>query len=162
MSETPGWFKRAIETPFVNNNIEVDGVNIHYLSWGDDADKPGLVFVHGNGAHAHWWTFIAPFFLVQGIVVTRIAIQRRVLRLKLQPSQMMLASAMTPLSSDIVSVDSLRSRPACSMRINCRALCLSTLRSDRRTFSGKEIPDVHRLSQSGFTIPMRQRIADFD
>lgn len=69
MSETPGWFKRAIETPFENNNIEVDGVNIHYLSWGDDADKPGLVFVHGNGAHAHWWTFIAPFFLTHYRVV---------------------------------------------------------------------------------------------
>ncbi|MDZ7686269.1 MAG: alpha/beta hydrolase [Gammaproteobacteria bacterium] len=25
--------------------------------------NPGCIFVHGNGAHAHWWTFIAPFFL---------------------------------------------------------------------------------------------------
>src|SRR3712207_9584205 len=24
--------------------------------------KPGLLFLHGNGAHADWWSFIAPFF----------------------------------------------------------------------------------------------------
>jgi pimeloyl-ACP methyl ester carboxylesterase len=40
----------------------VVGCPIHYLRWGE-GDNPGLVFVHGNGAHAHWWSFIAPFFL---------------------------------------------------------------------------------------------------
>ena len=33
---------------------------IHYLRWGDRA-RPGLLLVHGNAAHAHWWDFIAPF-----------------------------------------------------------------------------------------------------
>jgi len=61
--DAPGWFKRAIETPHEDRTIDVDGTPIHYLLWGDDASKPGLLFVHGNGAHAHWWTFIAPFFL---------------------------------------------------------------------------------------------------
>lgn len=63
---TPGWFTRAIGTPFKDRTVEVGGVPIHYLYWEGDgpaAEKPGLVFVHGNGAHAHWWTFIAPFFL---------------------------------------------------------------------------------------------------
>ncbi len=62
-TERPGWFKRAIETPFSEQTVTVDGVAIHYLLWSDDSRKPGLVFVHGNGAHAHWWTFIAPFFM---------------------------------------------------------------------------------------------------
>jgi len=68
-SNSPGWFKRAIETPFEDHIVEVDGTSIHYLSWGSDESKPGLVFVHGNGAHAHWWTFIAPFFLEEYRVV---------------------------------------------------------------------------------------------
>ena len=65
MSYTPGWFSRALESPYANRTVEVGGVPIHYLYWaGDNGDrKPGLIFVHGNGAHAHWWTFLAPFFL---------------------------------------------------------------------------------------------------
>ncbi|MFT4799062.1 MAG: pimeloyl-ACP methyl ester carboxylesterase [Candidatus Azotimanducaceae bacterium] len=62
----PGWFKRAIAEPFEDRMVDVDHIPIHYLYWekGDDAaEKPGIVLVHGNGAHAHWWTFIAPFFL---------------------------------------------------------------------------------------------------
>jgi len=62
--DAPGWFKRALATPFDDRTVFVNDVPIHYLLWGgEDTDKPGLVFVHGNGAHAHWWTFIAPFFL---------------------------------------------------------------------------------------------------
>ena len=62
--ETPGWFRRAIAAPYQDRFVDVDGVPIHYLYWGSqDKVKPGLVFVYGNGAHAHWWTFIAPFFL---------------------------------------------------------------------------------------------------
>ncbi len=61
----PGWFRRALAVPYDNRFITVDGTRIHYLLWADrdSADKPGIVFVHGNGAHAHWWTFLAPFFL---------------------------------------------------------------------------------------------------
>ena len=63
--EIPGWFRRALDAPYADRFVEVEGVPIHYLLWDDEAnnDKPGIVFVHGNGAHAHWWTFIAPFFL---------------------------------------------------------------------------------------------------
>jgi pimeloyl-ACP methyl ester carboxylesterase len=31
------------------------------LIWGEEG-QPGLLFLHGNGAHADWWSFIAPFF----------------------------------------------------------------------------------------------------
>ena len=62
-NEVPGWFARAVEVPFVSRKVTVAGCAIHYLAWGDDESKPGLVLVHGNGAHAHWWSFLAPFFL---------------------------------------------------------------------------------------------------
>ena len=41
--------------------VEVDGAGIELLTWGDQG-KPGILFLHGNGAHADWWSFIAPFF----------------------------------------------------------------------------------------------------
>src|SRR3546814_6071614 len=40
---------------------EVSGTAIETLAWGERG-KPGLLFLHGNGGHADWWRFIAPFF----------------------------------------------------------------------------------------------------
>ena len=59
----PEWFEQAMtEIPY-SHWIEVNGCDIHYLRWGPKASKqPGLLFVHGGGAHAQWWSFIAPFF----------------------------------------------------------------------------------------------------
>lgn len=57
----PDWFQRAVSTPREDRVVEVGGCPIHYLRWGDSA-KPGLLLVHGSGAHAHWWDFIAPYF----------------------------------------------------------------------------------------------------
>jgi pimeloyl-ACP methyl ester carboxylesterase len=57
--EAPRWFREAIETPFEERRVEVEGCSIHYLRWGE-ARRPGLVLVHGGAAHAHWWSFIAP------------------------------------------------------------------------------------------------------
>jgi len=60
----PEWFFEAVETPFVENRVEVDECDVVYQRWGDgDGDKPGLLFVHGMSAHAHWWDFIAPAFV---------------------------------------------------------------------------------------------------
>ncbi len=60
--DAPGWFRRALTQPLQNRQVTVSGTDIHYLLWQDDDHKPGLIFVHGNGAHAQWWRFIAPFF----------------------------------------------------------------------------------------------------
>src|SRR5438105_3783855 len=60
-SAPPAWFTHAIETPFEDRFIEVAGCRIHYLRWGQTG-KPGLLFIHGGFAHAHWWDFIAPLF----------------------------------------------------------------------------------------------------
>src|SRR5262245_39534146 len=57
--QAPGWFKRALAEPFRDEQVE--GATIHYLAWGP-RDRPGLVFVHGGGAHAHWWTHVAAPF----------------------------------------------------------------------------------------------------
>jgi pimeloyl-ACP methyl ester carboxylesterase len=39
----------------------VEGAGVELLTWGP-AGAPGLMFVHGAGAHADWWRFIAPYF----------------------------------------------------------------------------------------------------
>ena len=57
----PDWFRRALEVPFTDESVEVDGATVHYLAWGDPGRR-GLVFVHGGGAHAHWWTHVAATF----------------------------------------------------------------------------------------------------
>lgn len=56
----PDWFTNAIGMEPESHFVEVEGARIHYLRWGDCA-RPGLLLVHGNGAHAYWWSFIAPF-----------------------------------------------------------------------------------------------------
>jgi len=62
-SQSPAWFQRALKAPYEDRVIGVAGADVHYLAWDLGSGKPGLIFVHGNGAHAHWWTFLAPFFL---------------------------------------------------------------------------------------------------
>ena len=57
----PGWFESAVATPYETEWVVVRGARIHYQRWGRN-DRPGLLFVHGNGAHAHWWDFVAPYF----------------------------------------------------------------------------------------------------
>ncbi len=61
-SSIPEWFFQAVETPYETRSVEVDECDVVYQLWGD-AGKPGLLFIHGMNAHAHWWDFIAPQFL---------------------------------------------------------------------------------------------------
>lgn len=63
----PDWFRRAIAHPVHSRFNEVADCRIHYLAWFDPdavgtSDRPGLLLIHGGGAHANWWRFIAPFF----------------------------------------------------------------------------------------------------
>ena len=61
---SPDWFKNAINHPFDSHFVEVEGCPIHYLKWHnltqESTDKPGILFIHGGGAHANWWRFTAP------------------------------------------------------------------------------------------------------
>ncbi|HIG24197.1 alpha/beta hydrolase [Henriciella sp.] len=64
----PEWFNWAIAQEANEASVEVDGAKIAYRSWGDPS-KPGLLLAHGNGAHARWWDFIAPFLATDYYVV---------------------------------------------------------------------------------------------
>lgn len=57
----PGWFREAIAEAPERGTIRVRGVDIEMLTWGESG-APVLLFLHGKGAHADWWSFIAPFF----------------------------------------------------------------------------------------------------
>jgi pimeloyl-ACP methyl ester carboxylesterase len=59
--DAPRWFRQAIAHLPEERLVTVEGARIEALSWGA-VGKPGLLFIHGNLAHAHWWSFIAPFF----------------------------------------------------------------------------------------------------
>jgi pimeloyl-ACP methyl ester carboxylesterase len=56
----PAWFNWAIAQEPERSMVPIDGANIELLTWGE-VGKPGLILVHGNSAHADWWSFIAPY-----------------------------------------------------------------------------------------------------
>ncbi len=59
--DAPAWYRRAMDVPHTDETVTVDGADVHYLAWGETG-RPGLVFVHGGAAHAHWWTHVAAQF----------------------------------------------------------------------------------------------------
>ncbi|MBK5289616.1 MAG: alpha/beta fold hydrolase, partial [Acidimicrobiia bacterium] len=60
LPDAPAWFSRALSVPIERGTVDVDGP-INFLAWGTPGTR-GLVFVHGGGAHAHWWTHVAAAF----------------------------------------------------------------------------------------------------
>lgn len=60
-STPPSWFIDAMAHAPERGTVDSDGVAIETLTWGE-AGKPGLLLLHGNRAHADWYSFIAPFF----------------------------------------------------------------------------------------------------
>ena len=61
----PDWFERAVEDAPERSTVEVQGAAIETLAWGRIGD-PGLLLMHGNGAHADWFSFIAPSLAREG------------------------------------------------------------------------------------------------
>lgn len=60
----PRWFSHTIGKGARSGFCMSGGVQLHFLAWNPEAvEKPALIFVHGYRAHAHYWDFIAPFFL---------------------------------------------------------------------------------------------------
>ncbi|SOB79490.1 Pimeloyl-ACP methyl ester carboxylesterase [Sphingomonas guangdongensis] len=57
----PAWFTAALADAPARATFDADGAAIELLTWGERG-RPGLLFLHGNAAHADWWSFIAPFF----------------------------------------------------------------------------------------------------
>lgn len=64
----PRWYAEAIAQAPQRTFHTVHGARIETLTWGRIGD-PGLLLLHGNGAHADWWSFIAPM-LADGHRVT--------------------------------------------------------------------------------------------
>jgi len=60
-TEPPGWFTRALAVEVRVGRLDVHGCAIAYRRWGPEG-APGLVLVHGGGAHSRWWDHVAPFF----------------------------------------------------------------------------------------------------
>jgi pimeloyl-ACP methyl ester carboxylesterase len=56
----PAWFTDAMQARPEATMVEVAGAKIEMLTWGERG-RPSLLLLHGNGAHAGWWRFIAPF-----------------------------------------------------------------------------------------------------
>src|SRR5947209_5223869 len=68
MVAAPTWFTKALAVPFTDERVEVEGASVHFVAWGEPGRR-GLVFVHGGGAHAHWWTHVAARFAAEFRVV---------------------------------------------------------------------------------------------
>jgi len=64
----PSWFADAVAHEPECSWHDVQGARIETLSWGERG-RPGLLLLHGKMAHAHWWSFIAPFFAATHRVV---------------------------------------------------------------------------------------------
>ncbi len=62
-SEAPQWFVDNLHQAGESHVVEIVGCRAHFLAWNwERTELPALIFVHGFGGHAHWWSFIAPFF----------------------------------------------------------------------------------------------------
>jgi len=57
----PAWFREALTIAPTRSLHRVEGAQIEALTWGERG-RPGILFLHGNAAHADWWSFIAPLF----------------------------------------------------------------------------------------------------
>jgi pimeloyl-ACP methyl ester carboxylesterase len=66
--DAPAWFTWALAQVPVRSFVNVEGARIETLVWGE-AGRPGLLLLHGHGAHADWYSFIAPFFAARYRVV---------------------------------------------------------------------------------------------
>jgi pimeloyl-ACP methyl ester carboxylesterase len=58
-ADEPEWFRRALAVSVATGVVDVGGCRISYRRWGDQAN-PGVVLVHGGGAHSRWWDHVAP------------------------------------------------------------------------------------------------------
>jgi pimeloyl-ACP methyl ester carboxylesterase len=55
------WFEAAVAHAPERSTFPVEDAEIELLTWGE-VGQPGLLFLHGNAAHADWWSPIAPQF----------------------------------------------------------------------------------------------------
>jgi pimeloyl-ACP methyl ester carboxylesterase len=68
----PAWAVDAIARAPEVTQFRVAGATIELLIWGK-IGQPGVLLLHGNGAHAGWWSFIAPFLAKAGYRVAALS-----------------------------------------------------------------------------------------
>ena len=57
----PQWFKDALAKQPVARRVPFRNAELHFLDWGSpNPAAPPVVLVHGDGAHARWFDFVAP------------------------------------------------------------------------------------------------------
>ena len=59
MPPAPDWFTTALADMPDRQLVTVQGAPIDTLAWGRRGD-PGLLLLHGNSAHADWYSHVAP------------------------------------------------------------------------------------------------------
>jgi pimeloyl-ACP methyl ester carboxylesterase len=64
----PAWFTGAVGTAHTDHVVDLAGTTITYRAWGK-VGAPLVVLVHGGGAHAGWWSHIAPLLAADYRVV---------------------------------------------------------------------------------------------
>jgi pimeloyl-ACP methyl ester carboxylesterase len=61
--DAPPWFLENLKNLGESRYVDVFSAQLHFRCWNwDDESLPVLVLVHGLFGHAHWWSFLAPFF----------------------------------------------------------------------------------------------------
>lgn len=71
-AEAPAWFRAALAEAPLHRSVHVDATRIAYRVWGP-ATAPGLVLLHGGGAHAGWWDHVAPLLAGRRVVAVDLA-----------------------------------------------------------------------------------------
>ena len=61
--DAPAWFIENLRHPGRPSFAVANAGEVHFLTWNWQNDAlPTLMLVHGFSGHAHWWSFLAPFF----------------------------------------------------------------------------------------------------
>jgi pimeloyl-ACP methyl ester carboxylesterase len=63
----PEWFQAALATQAETGSAVIAGARIAFRCWGPPG--PGIVLIHGGGAHSRWWDHIAPLLAADSRVV---------------------------------------------------------------------------------------------
>ncbi len=62
-ADAPQWFVDNLNNLGESRYVPYGKGNVHFLSWNWECKSlPVLFFVHGFVGHAHWWSFLIPFF----------------------------------------------------------------------------------------------------
>jgi pimeloyl-ACP methyl ester carboxylesterase len=68
----PAWAEQALLTEPEAAFLDVEGAQVEVLAWGKRG-APGILLLHGNGAHARWWSFLAPLIAAEGYRVAALS-----------------------------------------------------------------------------------------